>query len=443
MRATMQRAFQPRAAFTVPGRLVPRIVTFAAAATVAVGLTVKAATNGLGSKLPPFVMGWEPRVSPLALVSAAALGTGALVAPRVARVLRPPLAFAAFLFVLALGLGLALNLARHGVHDWYSIFDTSPHGSFEAPNEYLPGLPALAYGAHFYLDRFAEMVPALPVNVAGHTPGVLLTLHALRISTAKGMAALCIGVGALTAPLAYDLGRTLLGDDRARAAGLLTAFAPSLLLFGVTSADYLFAGLGLASACLLVRGRSSARIAGAAAAAVAAFFSWLLLALPAWAAIVVWRREGGRAAALLVLACALAVVILNGLLALWVGYDAIGTLRATSSVYHHSLATVRPYAFWVFGSPTAWGVMLGLAIAFPALRAVVAREPAGLALAIVVVVAAVLGFTKAETERIWLPFVPLACVAAASQLPRRRLTAVLLALGAQALVVELLFQTIW
>ena len=57
-------------------------------------------------------------------------------------------------------------------------------------------------------------------------------------------------------------------------------------------------------------------------------------------------------------------------------------------------------------------------------------------------VSAVGGFTKAETERIWLPFVPLACVAAAA-LPIRRLSSVLLALGAQALAVELLFNTVW
>ena len=39
--------------------------------------------------------------------------------------------------------------------------------------------------------------------------------------------------------------------------------------------------------------------------------------------------------------------------------------------------------------------------------------PAALGLVVVVAVAAVGGYTKAETERIWLPFVPLACVAAA------------------------------
>jgi hypothetical protein len=437
MRAVIQRASQPRGAFSVSERFVPGIVIFAAAATVAVGLSAK----HLGTALPPFVFGWDPHAGPLAPVSALVLAAGAFAAPRAARALRRPLAFAVFVLVLALALGLALNLARHGARDWYAIFDTGPRGSFEAPNEYLPGLPALSYGTYFFLDRFAELVPALPVNVAGHTPGLILSLHFLHISTATGMAALCIGTGALTAPLSYDLGRTLLGEERGRNAGLLTAFAPSLLLFGVTSADYLYTTLGLVAACLLVRRR--AWPAGAAMAALAAFFSWLLLALPAWAAIVVWRREGARAAARLGAACALALLAFNGALALWVGYDAIGTLRATSSVYHHSVAAFRPYAFWVFGSPTAWGVMAGLALAAPALRALAAREPVAVALAAVVGLSAILAFTKAETERIWLPFVPLLCVAAAAGLGPRRIELTLWLLAAQALAVELLFQTIW
>ena len=60
-----------------------------------------------------------------------------------------------------------------------------PGGSFEAGNEYLPGLPALSYGTHFYLDRFAELVPSLPVNVAGHPPAPLLLLHALGLTTRR------------------------------------------------------------------------------------------------------------------------------------------------------------------------------------------------------------------------------------------------------------------
>jgi len=443
MRVVTERASQPRASLSAPAGLIPRIVIFAGAATVVTGLAVRAAGGILGTDFPPFAVAWAPHAGPLAAVSLLVLVAGVVAGPRVATSLRSPFAFAGFLFLLALALGLALNLARHGTSGWYAIFDTSPRGNPEATNEYLPGLPALSYGVRFFLDRFAELVPAEPVNVAGHPPGLLLTLHVLHIASAQGMAVLCVGAGALTAPLAYDLGCTLLGDERGRLAGLLTAFAPSLLLFGVTSADYLYAALGLGTACLLVRRRLAARLLGAAAVAVAAFFSWLLLAMAAWAAIVVWRREGLRQAALLALACAFAVVVLNAVLSLWVGYDAIGTLRATSSVYHHSIATIRPYWYWLLGSPTAWAVMAGLAVAVPALRALVLRDPAAIALAAVIVAAALLGFTKAETERIWLPFVPLACVAAAAELDARRLRGVLALLAAQALAVELLFFTTW
>jgi methylthioxylose transferase len=416
---------------------------FGAAATVAVGLSIRASGGRIGTALPPFVMSWAPLADTLAPVSALGLAAGVVVAPLLARRLRSPLAFAAALLLLALALGLSLNLARSGVHGWYASFDTGPGGSFEAKWEYLPGLPALSYGSHFFLDRFAELIPALPVNVAGHPPGLLLTLHLLGIDTAAGMAALCIGTGALTAPLAYDLGRTLGGEERGRSAGVLTAFSPSLLLFGVTSADYLYATLGLAAACLLVRPARLARTAGVLLVAVAAFFSWLLLAMAAWAALVVFLREGPRRAALLAGGCALAVLALNGVLAAWTGYDPIGALHSTETVYRNSLARLRPYGFWLFGSPTAWLVMLGLPTGWLALRSLAGRDHAALALCAVIVAAAVLGFTKAETERIWLPFVPLACVAAAASIDLRRLRPVLCALAAQALVIELLFRTIW
>ena len=274
---------------------------------------------------------------------------------------------------------------------------------------------------------------------------VLVTLvHAMRALGAKrGMAALCIGTGALTAPLAYDLGRTLGDEERGRTAGLLTAFAPSLLLFGVTSADYMYATLGIAAACLLVRPGAAARGGGAAVLAVAALFSWLLLAVAAWAALVVLMRDGWRRAMQLAAACAVAVAGLNGALAGWTGYNPIGALRSTEAVYRNSLASVRPYPFWAFGSPTAWLVMLGLPTAWLALRSLSRRDPAALALGAVVMAAAVLGFTKAETERIWLPFVPLACVAAAASIDLRKVRPLLVALAAQALAVELLFYTIW
>jgi methylthioxylose transferase len=423
--------------------VVPRIVIFVAAATVVAGVLIRHLHGGLGTATPPFVMVWGPRAHPLALASLVVGALAVALAPRLVTAADRPASFAARVLALALGLGLALNVARAGTRGWDAIFDLRPGGSFEAANEYLPGLPALSYGTRFYLDRFAELVPSMPVNVAGHPPGPLLLLHATGITSAAGVAALCIGVGALGAPLTYALGRVLGAERDARTAAVLFACSPLTLLFGVTSFDYLFATCGLAAACLLAGRSNATRALGAVALAAATLFSWALLAVGAWAAVLAWRRRGPLAAAMLAAACAAAWLALNGALAVASGYDPIGTLQATDHVYRHSVATVRPYAFWALGSPVAWGVMLGLPIAAAALRAVGRGSDAAVALAVVVLVAAVAGFTKAETERIWLFLVPLACVAAAPHIAPRRLTAAVAVLVAQALAVEVLFDTIW
>lgn len=416
----------------------PLSAALIAALTVGVGVGIEVAGGVLGTATPPFVMARGLRVDPLVVVSLLAAAAAVLVLPRVLA-LRSALAFAAGLFAASVILGVALNVGRFGIDGLDRVFDVGPTGNFEAKNEYLPGLPAMSYGASVFLDRFAEIVPSQPVNVAGHPPGFMLVLHALGISTAPALAALCIGAGSLTAPLTYGLGRALHGERAGRVAGVLAALSPALLLVGVTSADFVFAAIGVATAWLLV----ARPWAGAAALALAAFFSWALLGIGAWAALLIAQRDGLRRAVLVAAACGLAVVVLNGALAALFGYDALATLLRTHGVYENSLARLRPYAFWAFGSPVAWGVMLGLPIAGAALTAVARRNPAALALAAVIVVAAVLGFTKAETERIWLIFVPLACVAAATVVPERRVRAIAALLLAQALVTQLAFDTVW
>jgi hypothetical protein len=439
----MAAASHARAPAFRAARVVPRIVIFAAAATVVAGVLIRHVHGGLGTATPPFVMVWGPRLHPLAVASMAVAVIAVALAPRLVVAADRPASFAARVLALALALGLALNLARAGTRGWDAIFDVRPGGSFEAGNEYLPGLPALSYGTHFYLDRFAELVPSLPVNVAGHPPAPLLVLHGLGLTTAADAAALCIGAAALSAPLTYALGRSVGSERDARVAAVLFACSPVALLFGVTSFDAVFATCGLAAAALLAAERGAVRAAGAVVLAVASLFSWALLALGAWATALAWRRRGAPAAAGLAAACATAWLALNGALAGAYGYDPIGTLRATEQVYRHSVASVRPYAFWVAGSPVAWGVMLGLPFAAAAVRSCVRGNDAAVALAVVVGVAAVAGFTKAETERIWLFLVPLACVAAAPAIAPRRRTAVIAALVAQALAIELLFDTIW
>ena len=298
-----------------------------------------------------------------------------------------------------------------GIAAWWKVFD--PARSYEAPNEYLPALGALHWGPRFFLDRFAETVPALPVHAAGHPPGMLLTLDALGISSPGGMAALCIGVGALERPARLS-GR----PPVARRAGARVSrrccsrSRRAALIFGATSADAVYLTLGLLAAWpLTVR---AWRPLGAAMLAVASLFSWSLLAVGAWAAIVAWRREGIRAALSLSALCGVALLAFYAALYGLSGYDPIGTLRATEDVYRAGIASLRPYSYWVLGSPSAFLLVLGLPIPWYALRALADRQTVAVAIFAVLAFAAVMGFTKAETERIWLFFAPFVCLAAAA-----------------------------
>jgi hypothetical protein len=419
-------------------------------AAVLVGALAVATGTNLGTSTPPFVMAWQPKLDRHAWVSLAVIAGALAVAPAIVTSEPYRAAFvAAVLYVLALALGLSVNLGHEGVRGWWAMLDGGPHGSFEGRFEYLGGLGLLDHGVGSYLRNFAADYPWMSTHIKGNPPGPLIALHLLGIRTAGAMAALCVGLGALCAPLAYAIGRELGSEQRGRIAGLLTACSPAIILFGVTSADYAFAGLAMLAAWLLLGTRSRARLAaGGAVVALGSFCSWLLFAIPAWAALAVWQRAGWRSgrreAARVALVAVAAVVALNGALALATGYNPLSALHALSSAYGHGVARSRPYAYWLVGSPAAWAVMLGLPIAFLSLRALVTRrDPAALALWAIIAVAAALGLTKAETERIWLPFAPLACVAAAAAVPPSRLRPVLGLLLCQALAIELLFFTIW
>jgi methylthioxylose transferase len=399
------------------------------------GAAVALGTLAIGWPHDPFIGHWRPQAHPLlavtipCFVAAAALGPR-LVAPEV-----PRWAFATATLAITLVLRLALAAGGTGTGQWSVMFD--PRG-FEGPNEYLPALGALDFGAGFFVDRFAELVPSLPVHAAGHPPGLLLTLHALGIDSPGGMAALCIGVGSLSAPLTYLAGRHLLDEDRARVAALLLALAPGALLYGATSADAVYLTLGLLAAWLLAAGR---RLAGAVALAAVSFFAWSLLAVGAWAALVAWRRDGWRVAISLAATCGVALVVFYAFLYAATGFDPVGTLRSTEEVYRAGIASMRPYAYWLFGSPVAFLIVLGLPISWLALRALGRRDELALAIFAVIAIAAVGGFTKAETERIWLFLAPFVCLAAATE--RAPLRPVLAALAVQAVLYELAFETIW
>ncbi len=413
-----------------------------AAATIAWGLVANGLGTDLGTANPPFFMTWEPRLQgPVALLWLALLAGCAAASLPLARGAGSPAAFCVAITALGLVARLALAALRDGPHGWDAVFGTAP----EAGNEYLPALGALHHlGTGAFLDHFAEFAATLPIHPSAHPPGMLLLTDWLGIDGAAGFATLVIAAGIAAVPLTYLAARRLdLGDAGGRAAATLLAFSPAAMLYGVASADALFATAGTIAVVLLL-GRSIAqRAAGAVAMALASFLSWALLALAALSTLLVALREGLRAAVALALAIGLALAVFYAALWALTGYDPIGTVHAANQAYALGISNVRPWAYWLFGSPTAFFVVCGIPIAWYAARALGTAQPIAVALALTVLVAALLGFSRAENERIWLFFGPIACLAAATTMPRERLATVVGLLVAQAVAIEILVATVW
>ena len=425
-------------------RWLPHAVFAVGAVTIAVGLIVRRLTDTpIGVPWPPALGNPSPSAHPLLAVSLVAFVAAVALAPRLIEARLRPAAVALTLLAGTLVLRLALAAGRGGTGAWDRVFDESR--SFEAANEYLPALPTVALGPGYFLDRFAELVPSFPVHVAGHPPGLPLVMHALSLDTPARLAAFCICAGALSAPLTYGLARELFEERGARLAGLLMALSPQALMFGVTTADAVYLTLGLLAAWPLTRSSLRARLLGAGLLAVASLFAWSLLAIGAWAAILAWRRRGLRSAIELSAVCGIVLLAVHGAFSALTGFDPIGTVRATEQVYRLGIASTRPYWYWLFGSPVGFLLVLGLPISWLALRELARGTPEAVAIFAVLAIAAVMGFTKAETERIWLFFAPFVCLAAARAIARRPslLVPVAAALAAQALLHEGLSDTVW
>jgi methylthioxylose transferase len=422
--------------------LVPILVCGGALLTLAVGLVAKAFGADWGAPAQPLVVFLRPALSTWALPAALVLGASLYGAFRLLRadIAVRPVPFGAATFALTLVTRLALNVFRGGPGALEQPFVVGRAG--EGRTEFLPGLPFVEHGVGHFLSNFPDITAKLPIQAQGHPPGLLLTMHYLGIDTAAGLAALTIVVGALATPLLYLLARELTSEAEARAAALLFVFVPTSLLYGATSADALFATLGVLAAVGLLARRPANRVLGAVALALAAFFSYALLAVGAWAALVRWRREGVGAALRLAAICAAVLVACFVALDLLTGFDLIAAIRATDDRYREGIARLRPYAFWFFGSPAAFVLMLGPVAWFGA-RSLAAKEATAVALALVIAISVLAGYTKAETERIWIFLVPFACLAAARALPRRWLAPMLVATTAQAVLVEIFLATKW
>ena len=409
------------------------------AGTVLGGYWLRAHTHmRLGAPNAPMYWFTRPDLTWWAAVAAIVLGAGAIAAPRLLRA--SPRRFLAGSALLAMATRVALNVSRGGQHELIG-----PLTGREGRHEYLPTVDRFLADPIGYLRHFPELIHrALPIHPSGHPPGatvVLAVLQELGLGGAWPAAVLILVVGSLTVVPIYLLACELSDQASARLAVLAWLFAPNVLLISATSMDAVFAAVATVAALLLVRRRA---IAAGLATAAAAFLSYALLAVPVWALITLLLRRVHLRTLLGPAVVAIAVCA-GSYLMLWLltGYDPVSAYHATKHAYEHGVSSRRPLWFWIFGDLAVFLFGLGLPSVILWSRALSRYDAAAIALAVILVVAAASGYAKAEVERIWLFLIPLAAVSIGPQLRTVRVRPVLLALAAQALLVEVIFGTTW
>ena len=329
------------------------------------------------------------------------------------------------------------------------------------PYEYLPtarevdDIGALLRG---YVDRIPYTHPDnWVVHVAGHPPGALLFFVALdRVGLGGDLpAALVVVVLAASVPVAVlQTLRTLGAQAAARHAAPFLVLAPAAVFLAV-SADAVFTAVGAwglaALAAAAVAGRTGATNAllgwGSLAGLLLGTAVMMSYGLPLLGAITLGVLAAARAwRALPVAAIAALAVVLAfaaGGFAWWEAYPVL------QDRYWDGLAAERPFAYWGWGNLAALLVAAGpvLATALGHLAQhrrsadrVVLLLVAGATLA--VLAADLSRMSKAEVERIWLPFLPWLLLATAV-LPDRWVRPALAVQVAAALVVQHLLYTSW
>ncbi|WP_233646129.1 hypothetical protein [Streptomyces sp. BSE6.1] len=262
-----------------------------------------------------------------------------------------------------------------------------------------------------------------PAHVAGHPPAATLTFVLLdRIGLGGGgwAGVWCITVGASGCVAVLVTVRVLAGERLARRAAPFLVLAPAAVWLG-TSADAYFAAVAAWAVALLalaVTRRSAGWAAGSGLLfGLTCYLSYglTLFAVVAAAVLLLGRRGVRERPVLFLPLLAGAAVVPVAFTAM--GFDWWEAYRLLVTRYYEGAAGVRPYGYWVWANLACTVLITGAATAAGLRRTgavLVRRGDSGaqeLRLAFLVaaallalLVADLSGMSKAETERIWLPF---------------------------------------
>lgn len=362
------------------------------------------------------IFGWWNTHVGWGTVPAVAIGAAVVWwGPRVARQLSWRLLVAA---TWATSCGWAFALAM--IDGWQRGFA----GRLTARHEYLrqvPGITDAGEAVRTFSSRILDFQPnSWITHVSGHPPGALLTFVWLdRIGLGGGAwaALLCLLVGSSAAAAVIVAVRALSGEPTARLAAPFVAVAPTAIWVAV-SADGYFAGVAAWGIALLaVAVRSTTRRSLLAGAGSGLLLGWAiflnyglaLMALPALAVLVCARDLRTARRTLLVAAgAALVVVAIFAAAGFW-WFDGYTLVQQR---YWQGIAQVRPFQYWSWANfasvvcAIGLGSVAGVARAFdiPAIKARHGLNLLVLSALAAMVLADLSMLSKAETERIWLPF---------------------------------------
>jgi len=314
--------------------------------------------------------------------------------------------------------------------------------------QYIFAVPQVGDPGEF-LSNFVERIDDYPAHVRAHPPGMVLILWSLDQIGLGGESAAAfaiIGTAATTAPAALIAMRALSGEESARRAAPFLVLVPAGLIIA-TTADALFMAVGAWAVCALVlsitsegRRSDSLAVAGGLLFGLTIFLSYglVLLTLVPLLVAVVKRRFRPIA-----VAAGGGLVVVLAFLA--TGFWWLDGYNITRREYSQSVAAIRPYEFFVFNNLAAYALIMG-PVAFVALtrlrdKAVWLLVGGGLA---AILFANLSGLSKAEVERIWLPFLPWILLAT-SALPSSPLwmRSLLAVQAIVAIVVGIHVETLW
>jgi hypothetical protein len=311
-------------------------------------------------------------------------------------------------------------------------------GRLVARHEYLRQVPTVTdipAAVRTFASRILDFQPnSWITHVSGHPPGALLTFVWLdRIGLGGGAWAglLCLLVGSSAAAAIVVAVRALADESTARLAAPFVAVTPTAIWVAV-SADGYFTGVaawGLALLAMAARG--TARLPVLAGAGAGLLLGWAiflnyglgLAALPAVAVLIAAKdlRSALRAVIPAVLV-ALAVVTAFAVAGFW-WFDGYTLVQER---YWQGIAVNRPFQYWSWANLASVVCAIGLGSVAGVTRAfdvAAIKRRSGLHLVVLAALLAIVCadlsmLSKAETERIWLPFTTW-LVAAAALLPPR------------------------